>query len=946
MTALPRLLPLLAALFLSAECKAAPPARFTPAQSKRWTQRNQLLQRANVLLRDGQSDEAAAAVQKALKLERAIFGGVSGNGVVWLSWLARWHQDREQFARAVASRRELLALRKQWYGEDDWRIVDARLDLEDVRVVAALPAAQRQRLAQADDWGRQALALWQQHKPAEALPLLEKVLAVRREVLGEKHRDTAASWFNLGAQHLALNHFPEALSCNRKALAINKEVLGEKHPRYAHSLNNLAYLHQGKGEFATAVSFLQQARDLYLKLFGDDHPSAATSLSGLAWLYREMGDWQKALPLYLRACERTRAVLGEKHLEHVRCLNGLGSLYREMGEHTKALPVLIEARELTRKGLGETHPEYPVCLGQLGLLYLEMGELAKALSLDLQTCELVSRIRGKKHPDYAASLHNLALLYRVAREYAKALPLALEARDRYRDLFGKKHPLYARGLNNLAMIYVELGEHQKALPLLLEAVDLDRKTLGEKHPECINSLNNLAILYHHMGEHEKALPLYLEAVALRRKAQGTKHPFYAGSLSYLAYLYQDMGKPRKGVAASRQAVAVLDEYLQDSFDHLGEHQRIGLMYYGLYQLGLLLTLLEEAGHGAPERYAPVLAWKGRGAAHGKLDVLLRDRLVRDDPESGKLLKELQSVRGHLAVLGLQTPPPSRQAAWLKQLTALTDQKQRLEADLSRRFAPFRQLLEQPSLTAEQLSKEIPAGVAFVDLLEYGHSIAQKGKSPGRSERRLLAFVLRRGTGPVVVSLGALAPIAEAVSQWRVQVQKLPSLANRDLLDRAGQTLRRLVWQPLSKHLGGAKTIVVAPDGVLCQFPLAALPGSKQDSYLIEEVAIAQVSSARQLFDLLKPMDKPGTVPAATASPLLALGGVDYGSGTSYPALAGTLAEARSCRELFRRAFPDEVAHLLSGKEATVVAVQKALQEKKPRWLHLATHGFFDPPDRV
>src|SRR5262249_50993297 len=149
------------------------------------------------------------------------------------------------------------------------------------------------------------------------------------------------------------------------------------------------------------------------------------------------------------------------------------------------------------------------------------------------------------------------------------------------------------------------------------------------------------------------------------------------------------------------------------------------------------------------------------------------------------------------------------------------------------------------------------------------------------------------------------------------------------LVRAAQELRQAVWGPLTKHLQGAKTVVVAPDGALCQFPLAALPGGKAGNYLLEEMPIAQVASARQLFDLLRPAAK------APTRGLRAVGGVDYGKGATYAPLPGTAVEADRCRTLFRKAFPSEPASTLSGKEATVQAVGRALAGKKPRFLHLA-----------
>src|SRR5262249_42395868 len=94
-------------------------------------------------------------------------------------------------------------------------------------------------------------------------------------------------------------------------------------------------------------------------------------------------------------------------------------------------------------------------------------------------------------------------------------------------------------------------------------------------------------------------------------------------------------------------------------------------------------------------------------------------------------------------------------------------------------------------------------------------------------------------------------------------------------------------------------------------------------------------------DLGRDRDKPRRQPRG----LLAVGGVDYGAGAAYDPLPGTGPEARRCRDLFQKAFPGERADLLAGEAATAAAVQRACDDGY-RYLHLATHGFFEPPDRV
>jgi CHAT domain-containing protein len=862
------------------------------------------------LYRQGQPREALANALRVLEVRRTVLGERHHHYVNSLSWLALVYQAMGEHKKALPLFQEARERCRTVLGE---RHPDYANSLNTLAGVY-------------QDLG-------EHHK---ALPLCLEARDLRRRVLGEKHPDNALSLNNLADLYMAMGEHQKALPLFLEARDLRRRVLGEKHADYAQSLNNLAALYQALGEYQKALPLLLEARDLYRKVRGEKHPHYALSLNSLALLYQARGEHRQALALFQEARELFRKVLGEKHPSYATSLSNLAGLYKDMGEHGKALSLYLEARELFRKVLQERHPNYGACLSSLAALYQDLGEHQKALPLLLEARELLRKTLGEKHPHYATGVSNLAVLYSALQEHQKALPLLLEARRLYRTVLGEKHPHHLACLDNLASLYSALREHRKALTLCLEARELRRKVQGEKHPHYAHSLSRLALLYQAMGEHGKALPLLLEARELFRTALGGKHPRYAASLNNLALLHQAMGKLPEALASSEEALKVLEAYLDDSFDLLGEQQRTGLLQTVLHNLGILLSLQGQAGEPAARRYSAVLGWKGRVATRGRLD-----RLARELPELKEPLRRLQEVRGRLARLGLQTPPPARRAGWVKQLQALGDQKQRLEADLSGRSVRFRR--DGKRLTPEQLSKELPEGVAFIDLVEYAHySPPQGGKGLAPPDWRLLAFVLRRGTPPVAVPLGAMKPLAQAVTRWRAEVEKDPSRANRQAIATAGQELRRAIWAPLTRRLGGAKTVIVAPDGVLCQFPLAALPGGKAGSYLLEEVAFAQVASARQLLELLRPAEKP----ASRGRGLLAVGGVDYGKGAAYPALPGTAPEARRCRTLFHNAFPSEPAATLSGREATVGAVRRELAGKRPRYLHLATHGFFEPAERV
>jgi CHAT domain-containing protein len=585
-------------------------------------------------------------------------------------------------------------------------------------------------------------------------------------------------------------------------------------------------------------------------------------------------------------------------------------------------------------------------LNNLALLYRAMGDYRQALPLFEQARDLYKRRLGADHPAYATSLSNLAGLYRDLGAYRQALPLYEQARDLTKRRLGADHPRYAASLNNLAALYRDLGDYRQALPLLEQARDLTKRRLGADHPHYAQSLNNLAGLYRDMGEYRQALPLLEQARDLRKRLLGEDHPDYALSLYNLAVLhiarnhYAQAARP--GTEALSRQRAVLDR----TFAALSGRQRLDFLHQHQQFLHVYLSIACATGVAAAESYPHVLAWKGAVAARHA-----EERLALDQPGLQPLLDELRQRRAGLARLARLTPANrEQQADWRRRFDDMERRKEELETQLALKSDSFRQYLDLRQATAKQVAEALPPQTALVDFLEYTHyGPPPEGKGGFTKEDRLLAFVLACGREPVCLPLGPAQPVAQAVRAWRRPVQSSPP---GRLDDKAAGALLRRVWQPLHKHLAGATTVLLAPDGALTALPFAALPGRKPGSYLLEEVAVGYVTSGRQLLELAIDAGR-------RADGLLAVGDLPYGAAPDAAALAllpgkaalaelpGTRLEVERLERAFRRARPGQRVTVLTGAAVDAGRLQRALPAGRGRpgyrYLHLATHGFFEPP---
>ena len=77
----------------------------------------------------------------------------------------------------------------------------------------------------------------------EALPLMERAVAIYEDELGLEHPVTASGLSDLAAINHVLEHYTHAQSLNQRSLASRGEALGATHPETAISLYNSAILH-------------------------------------------------------------------------------------------------------------------------------------------------------------------------------------------------------------------------------------------------------------------------------------------------------------------------------------------------------------------------------------------------------------------------------------------------------------------------------------------------------------------------------------------------------------------------------------------------------------------------------------------------------------------------------------------------------------------------------
>jgi len=747
------------------------------------------------------------------------------------------------------------------------------------------------------------------------------------------------------------------------AVKLGKEVFGEQGKSTITLINNLAALYHSMGEYKKAEPLFLWAMATRKKVLGENNPSYATSLNNLGALYKSMGAYEKTEPLYLQAMTIRKKVLGEKHPHYAQSLNNLGELYRNKGAYEKAEGFHQQAMAIRKKVVGEKHPDYAQSLNNLALLYEAIGAYEKAEPLYLHALTIWKNVLGENHPYYAQSLNNLALLYYSVSAYKKAEPLYLQAMAIRKKILGEKHPRYATSLNNLAGLYYSMGAHEKAKPFFIQALEIRKQVFGEKHPDYAGSLNNLAGLYDSMGAYEKAEPLYLQSMAIWKKTLGEKTPLYAASLSNIGCLNAATGRYREAFSDLSKSLLIQEFVASKIFAVSSEKQRMNFMKTINSTLEIFLSLCFKSMDDSAQARSGALDALVRRQGMVLESMLSERRAARRarDPEVAELTKRLQDTKGHLSRLVLGGIGRMGASEYKKRSDQLSAQIDALEAQIARKSASFRNLIESRKVDTKALSAALPSNSAFVQFTAYEiFNFKAKGKESQWGRREYAALILRAGkAAPKLVPLGDAKQIEEAIAACRTAQEELAKKigtgetkpAETRLLEAFGR-VEKIVWRPVAAQLGDVRRVYLCPAGELNFISFSALPGAN-GRYLIEQYEITMISTGRGLLR--------GSSGEAQKQ-LIAFGAPNFGGES---VLQDELMFTRSTQ---KSALRDKGAYNVLGRfsplprtQREAVAVVEMGEEaglpctlytgssatearlkmtERPRVLYLATHGFF------
>ena len=320
-------------------------------------------------------------------------------------WLGGIYHSLGKLDRSDSLLQAGLEKRKSVFGSDSTRVADSLVILAILRIDQA-------RFAEAEQFLREAVAIDRRHllpndpklgnalsslgsellhrgANAEAIKTLDEAVRIQ-SVPGAEKADLAESLTYLATTHKILGHDAVAEPLYRRVLALDRQIYGDRHPSVGEDFANLGQLQEQMGLYAEAEKNARQAIEIVQAWYGKDHIEVAIDSEGLAGTLICEHKYDEAARLLEPALKTVERDMGNGSPFVALALRGLGFVALKRGNLNEAEADFHRMSDIYRSAYGEKDKHVAWALSRFGELALARNEYSQAEQYFRQSVQLFS----------------------------------------------------------------------------------------------------------------------------------------------------------------------------------------------------------------------------------------------------------------------------------------------------------------------------------------------------------------------------------------------------------------------------------------------------------------------------------------------------------------------------------------------------------------------------
>lgn len=817
----------------------------------------------------------------------------------------------------------------------------------------------------------------------ESIKYITNALEIRKKILGHDHVLVANALTTLAIQNTAIGKGKEAHIQFKEALEILEKNYGAEHldiaEIYYHQATLAATEVNNKG---TRQSLLKKSLNLYEKILETDNnqrliPENKQHLIPLtimliAQTYEGDKKYEEAESFYLKGKDISIKIMGPKNHMLVTLNAQLANLYKLKNELRKCVPLYEEEIEISEASYGTDSIQLISPLRSIIEIYrnskmpkeAEKYEIREKeiLAKDIKNVDTFRKNKLESMPELAkleSDLHKDSdILENTIKEKCESGKCneALNDANKHIKQFFKEHGspgkfdalFVAQKKVAISKIFIKYNGIDQAAVLLQEALETFQKEKSGLNVMASTPVLELAELYYKKNDLEKAEKYYKLLLKLAPKKDQKSISTPRGRLAIISWQLKKYGE---AYSYFRDGANYSNEILQQVMGFAPARLQISFTNQLREETDDIISLISQHFTNDQkkivESYNLVLRRKGLVLENMKSlqNIAFEDKGISSNQEKLKTLRKQQSD-----MFFSEKDPEA--------IVSLNAEIEKTEKEIIRASPEYSSRLNQANATSSKIFQSMPPNSALVEIYqcEVRDYLEKNNQNSFKGHNNYFAYILRSGSKKIeFVDLGSTDIIDKEIKVLRNTIET--STANNIFqLSDSSKKLYNLVVNPIGSFLSGVNTIYISPDGNLSLIPFEILQKS-DDKYLVEDYSFKYITSGRDLLGF-----KRGSV---NINKSLLIGDPDFNlTGKEKEKQKGSrgiiLSKKESTNEQFilnefkkiefsripeTRKEIKSIFDILGAKNAEMFAGKEAVEEilfskKSPRFLHLATHGFF------
>ena len=764
--------------------------------------------------------------------------------------------------------------------------------------------------------------------------------------------------------------------------------------QYANALVAASFIYGSKGDVQKTRDYQNRSLQLFGELYGKRSLKFSSALASAAYQLAQLGLPVDAYPLIKEAEKIALTHLKPDDADMATLYTCLQTVESAVGNISKAIEYGEKA-----KALAENYaPPIALCevLCSLSNCYKENAQFNEALTLLNEALAIVDNANERRTMRGAQVFWNLANVYQAMGNYMEARVNQGVYCEIVKKLVDKTHPLYGMTLLFDARQKYESGDTDSALNIAKEAVSVFENSLGETNPitlevravvtqiamqqgnladaiselEAINELQlqnkcpNLSIMeflagcYGTAGNFKLQNSIAEKMLDYSRKKYGKESTQAGNAYLQMANSWYGLGNIGKCAEYSNKVFDIYRKTLLGNFLFMTKNERAnlwaGASNFFMSTIPGACTLTEDHEVFSPLAYNAALLSKGLllQAETNVSDLIYKagSQSIKDEYNHFVSTKNMYNKATASFTEDAEVDEIIRMMQMIDSLAEDIDKREHvLMQHVSDEFGDYTSRLATTWTDVRSALGSADMAIEFLNVAVAPDSI------------RYYALVVTKETKkPVYIDMPSNTVLNKYHDYKKVSESELKELSVR-------------LWEPIMSRFPNKKNIYFSPAGDLYNIPIESLPSSDGNSYLSDVYNFYRLSSTRELTAQYVKWQQDaislyGDVKYDASTNAMRENFEKYNGNisrsTSYvdfldddegdknrgllilTSLHGTKAEVDSIASIVRVSGSMALPHPpYVGLEASESSV-KALSGQGERVLHIATHGFYFPYNKV